>query len=280
VRRRRPVLQQRNQKFMQGQAAKDKSTPLSSSGEFILGYPPFQHNEAVVQQKTHLPHVDWTRYHLQVLFIDQSDTLRARLASGLFDRIAEWNGYGRALYAWTCGLHAEEPTTSSSSSLDRLSTQAGLMHKAWMLGIPPKVFARPVEQFELADLDRYDVVVAMDSSVRQQILEAVDPAYTDYYEEKVRLLTEYASPAALADDTVLRLGGTALLPRAMSQQLQPLLEQLRQVVDIQRPELADASEAAVVNWNSMVHSIMLGCAGLVHYLITAYPPDMPHYDPL
>ena len=113
-----------------------------------------------------------------MLFIDQSDTLRARLASGLFDRIAEWNGYGRALYAWTCGLHAEEPTTSSSSSLDRLSTQAGLMHKAWMLGIPPKVFARPVEQFELADLDRYDVVVAMDSTVRQQILDAVDPAYT------------------------------------------------------------------------------------------------------
>jgi hypothetical protein len=102
----------------------------------------------------------------------------------------------------------------------------------------------------------------------------------DYYDDKVRLLTEYAAPAALADDTVLRLGGTALLPRAMSQQLQPLLEQLRGVVDIQRPELADASEAAVVNWNSMVHSIMLGCAGLVHYLINAYPPDLPEYDPL
>jgi protein-tyrosine-phosphatase len=118
---------------------------------------------------------------LQVLFIDQSDTLRARLASGLFDRIAEWNGYGRALYAWTCGLHADQPSGSDSggsSSFDKLSTQASLMHKAWMLGIPPKIFARPVEQFELADLDRYDVVVAMDSSVRQQILQAVDPAFT------------------------------------------------------------------------------------------------------
>lgn len=49
----------------------------------------------------------------------------------------------------------------------------------------------------------------MDSSVREQILEQVDSAYTDYYREHVRLLSEYTSTAALADETVLRRGGTA-----------------------------------------------------------------------
>ena len=84
--------------------------------------------------------------------------MRARMAAGLFERIAEWNGYGRALYPWTCGLAVPDAT----NTLQSLSTRAALMHQAWLLGFTPKVFARPSEQFELADLDRFDVVVAVD----------------------------------------------------------------------------------------------------------------------
>ncbi len=43
---------------------------------------------------------------LQILFVDRSDTVRARVAAGLLERIAEWNGYGRALYPCACGVEA------------------------------------------------------------------------------------------------------------------------------------------------------------------------------
>ena len=33
-------------------------------------------------------------------------------------------------------------------------------------------------------------------------------------------------------------------------------------------------------WNSMIQAMIISCAGLVQYLIDAYPPDLPHYDPL
>lgn len=227
-------------------------------------------------EKQPLPGVDWTRYHLQVLFIDSTDTLRARMAAGLFERVAEWNGYGRAMYPWTCGLSAADP--AAPPTLQSLTTRAALMHQAYLLGIPPKVFARPAEQFETADLDRYDVVIALDSPTRDSILQQVDPHYKEYYGERVRLLMDYTDPACLDDQTVLRRGGTALLPRGMSQQLQPFLQQLRAVTDIQRPQLSEATDAAVQAWNVFVLSCMLGCAGLVKYLIDQYPPDLPHYD--
>ena len=45
---------------------------------------------------------------LQILFVDRSDTVRARVAAGLLERIAEWNGYGRALYPCACGVEAAQ----------------------------------------------------------------------------------------------------------------------------------------------------------------------------
>ena len=48
---------------------------------------------------------------LQILFVDRSDTVRARVAAGLLERIAEWNGYGRALYPLACGVDAAQVST-------------------------------------------------------------------------------------------------------------------------------------------------------------------------
>lgn len=62
------------------------------------------------------------------------------------------------------------------------SLQAGLMTRAHMLGLPPKVFARSPEPFELRDLDVFDVVVAVDSATRDDILSRVDRAYLPFYE--------------------------------------------------------------------------------------------------
>lgn len=49
---------------------------------------------------------------MQILFVDRSDTVRARVAAGLLERIAEWNGYGRALYPYACGVEAAEVQTT------------------------------------------------------------------------------------------------------------------------------------------------------------------------
>lgn len=94
------------------------------------------------------------------------------------------------------------------------------------------------------------------------------------------LLSDYAQQQPLSDSEVIRKGGLALLPRAMSQQLQHDLAKLRTVVDIQRPCLSDGSPHGVAAWNWTVLAVMLGCAGLVRYLIDAYPDDLPEYDPL
>ncbi len=84
----------------------------------------------------------------QILFVDRTDTVRARVATGLFERIAEWNGYGRALYPSACGVDAE-------GSQPNMATSAALMGMAGMLGIRPKLFAGGPEQFVYDDFDRY-----------------------------------------------------------------------------------------------------------------------------
>lgn len=74
------------------------------------------------------------------------------MAAALFERVAEWNGYGRVLLPWTCGVDADQ-----GASCGDISTQAALMLKAARLGLRPKAFTRPTERFEAADLDRCDL---------------------------------------------------------------------------------------------------------------------------
>lgn len=78
--------------------------------------------------------------------ICRTDTVRARIAAGLFERVAEWNGYGRALYPATSGVAA-------NPNID-MSTTVALMVQAQLLGMRPQVFARRAEQFEYDDFDR------------------------------------------------------------------------------------------------------------------------------
>jgi len=98
--------------------------------------------------------------------------------------------------------------------------------------------------------------------------------------EKVRLLSEYGQQQPLADSEVFTMGGLALMPRGMSMQLQQDLQSIRQVLEMPRPSMTDASEEAAACWDTATRSAMLGAAGLVRFLIDSYPDDLPEYDPL
>eukprot|EP00878_Enallax_costatus_P026457 GHUV01028392.1.p1 GENE.GHUV01028392.1~~GHUV01028392.1.p1 ORF type:complete len:119 (+),score=18.76 GHUV01028392.1:506-862(+) len=118
-------------------------------------------------------------------------------------------------------------------------------------------------------------MLSYSSANRRPVLLLLSP-----HRDKVHLLSDYAQQQPLADAVVLKQGGLALLPRSMRTQLQDDLAQLRHVIDVPRPCLSDSSPEAVQAWNWMVLTVMLGTAGLVRYLIDAYPEDLPEYDPL
>lgn len=226
-----------------------------------------QHLQTPVQghEAASLPAVDWTRYHLQILFVDWTDTVRARVATGLFERIAEWNGYGRALYPWACGVQASEHS-------DDVSTTVALMTQATFLGIRTKLFAAPGEQLTPEDLDRYDVIVALDSRVQAAVMQLGGSAWQEYYSRKVCKLSDFSD---YTGEDILAKGGSALLEPKLSMYIQQDLEAARSVIDIARPSLHKGAE----EWNPMVKAMIVDCAGLVKYLADQYPSDLPHYDP-
>jgi hypothetical protein len=184
---------------------------------------------------TSLPSVDWRRHHLQVLFVDASPGgARAKLAAALFERVAEWNGYGRALAATAAVVLPPPPVPSPSSSsslasstpatkttttsatpagprleahprLRRppavpLATAAALMRQAELLGLPPRDFARPAQLLDVgaADLDMYDLVVGVDAASRAAVLEAVAADFTGQEEEDERRSSGARSEEAAA----------------------------------------------------------------------------------
>jgi hypothetical protein len=59
----------------------------------------------------------------------RSDTVRARIAVGLFERISEWNGYGRSLLPFAAGVSV------SAGAQTSISTTAALMAQVLVLGI-------------------------------------------------------------------------------------------------------------------------------------------------
>ncbi|GLI65970.1 hypothetical protein VaNZ11_009656 [Volvox africanus] len=235
---------------------------------------------APTQNLAHLwPSVSWGRYHIQVLFVDRTDTVRARLAAGLFERCAEWNGYGRALYPWTCGL-----TVGGPRDIHAISKLTALMRGASDLEILPRYFTRPAEAFEIEDLDRYDLVMALDSQILEEIRQMVVTEHLpgsdrDYYLQKVCLLTTFSHYES--DAVLTRRGGFALLPAQLSFLLKTGaggLKASKAVVDIASPDLASPDGAA--QWEATVAALILSTASLVKYLIDAYPDNMPHWDPV
>lgn len=94
--------------------------------------------------------VDWSRFHLDILFVDNDDFSNARFAHALFENIASWNGYGLSLYGWTCGTQVTDCPPAAERAVS-------LMIRANGLNTSPKLFTREPEQLDLRDMYIYDV---------------------------------------------------------------------------------------------------------------------------
>lgn len=208
-----------------------------------------------------MPHadVDWARYNQQVLFVDSSDTVRARMAAGLMEIVANWNGWGMVLVTDRCGVHAQP-----GAHLDP-SMAAGLLARAGPMGISSRHFTRTLQVFEVDDLYRYDLIVALDAKTKAAILEmaaqetqtAFTSRYLAYFQSKIAQLSDFN--AWCSDEHLARKGGNALLPRKLSLELVPALSRTRAALDIARPDLSSSDGA--VEWEDMQLSILLGVAG-------------------
>jgi protein-tyrosine-phosphatase len=214
--------------------------------------------------------VDWSRYHLQLLFVDKEDSGNARIAQCLLDKIAEWNGYGRSLSGWTCGTHAQH------CSLERV---VSLMLRAGSIGASAKTFTRVPEQLETRDLYTYDIIVAMDSSSQADALQIFNRDLNadwdseenrTFYRQRVCRLHDFLSYASEAQ--LRERGAQSLVPRDMAKLFMYDLSRLRSLPDVQEAPLSRVKE-----WNEMFLTIMLCTAGLVAYLIDSCPEDLDYF---
>ncbi|GAX82551.1 hypothetical protein CEUSTIGMA_g9977.t1 [Chlamydomonas eustigma] len=226
------------------------------------------------------PEIDWRRYHLQVLFLDRTGGVRSRIAAGLFERIAEWNGWGRILLPVAAGLHVNKTVDGLPSIPMSISKMAAILTAGDALGLWTKSLARPAESFDVDDLDRNDLILVLDRSLHKEIndliLQAVPSEDWKYYQGKVCLLSMFGGYEN--DSTMLASGGLALLPRQLSWILRQEFSSSKKVVDIASPDFSsDTSEKEL---SSMVCSLILSCGGLCKYLMDCYPLDLPDYDPV
>ncbi|KAG0557706.1 hypothetical protein KC19_11G151000 [Ceratodon purpureus] len=200
--------------------------------------------------------VDWGRYHLQVMFVDRSHRARSRLAEGIFERIAAWNGFGLILYGHSCGISVKEGELPSMS----------YKGEAQRLGVARHVFQAPATTLDRSDLDSYDLIVAMDIEVRDEALRMASsqPSNGNDYANKVRLISEFVS-----------YGTTSLLEDTLLEIIQPDLPQALTALEVQATYMSQYSK-----WRMMVATITMCCAGLIQFLMDAYPDDLPDYDPV
>uniref|UniRef100_A0A7R9VUT7 Uncharacterized protein n=1 Tax=Chlamydomonas euryale TaxID=1486919 RepID=A0A7R9VUT7_9CHLO len=256
------------------------------------------------------PNVDWSRYNLQLLFVDRSGTLRARFAAGIFERIAEWNGYGRVIIPSSAGLQAVTGTATDESagesvgaagaadaaagapgassvhgppppplpaSVSGVDRMAAIWSAGSSLGLVTRLLARPAEAFDADyDLEFYDLVLTMDTDLYEELLSKIPPEHLEHYKKKICLLTSFSDYES--EGTMLARGGLALLPRQLSNILQPGFTASKGLVDVPSPDFA--SKTAMDEYSSMVQALILACGGLCKYLIDAWPEDMPDYDPI
>ncbi len=90
------------------------------------------------------------------------------------------------------------------------------------------------KQIQLVYRCRYDVIVALDVDIKQDIINMVQPDWHGYYGAKVCILDQFSH--YLGED-ILKTGGTAILESELSSIIRPVLEESKLRPVVLRPSL-------------------------------------------
>ena len=92
---------------------------------------------------------------------------------------------------------------------------------------------------------RYDVIVALDTDIKQDILKMVQSEWQNYYDAKICMLDQFSD--YLGSD-ILRTGGTAVLESELSGIIRPIMQESRTIPDLLRPSLHKGLLSISVNY--------------------------------
>ena len=81
---------------------------------------------------------------------------------------------------------------------------------------------------------RYDVVCALGSDIKHDIISMVQPEWHGYYDAKVCILDQFSH---YVGEDILQTGGTAILESEMSNIIRPVLQESKPIPDLLRPSL-------------------------------------------
>ena len=81
---------------------------------------------------------------------------------------------------------------------------------------------------------RYDVVCALGSDIKHDIISMVQPEWHGYYDAKVCTLDQFSD---YVGDDILRTGGTAILESELSNIIRPILQDSKDIPELLRPSL-------------------------------------------
>lgn len=109
---------------------------------------------------------------------------------------------------------------------------------------------------------RYDVVVALDSDIKSDIIEMVQPEWHSYYDAKVCMLDQFSD--YLGSD-ILRTGGTAVLESELSGIIKPVIQESKTIPDLLRPSLHKGTRGSTPT----VVQKSVECS--LHWLLTGRP---------
>ena len=149
--------------------------------------------------------VDASRYHAQVLFVDD-DNARGRMAECCADALAHWADAGWWIYPHGCSL------TEDQALIENPRQEAILTS----LGFDGARVTAAGAALAKEDLDAYDLVVCANTSVRDAVLAL---GGDESYETSVRLLEDFATVADARSRALFDgLDDVALTARARSRQ--------------------------------------------------------------
>ena len=149
--------------------------------------------------------VDASRYHAQVLFVDD-DNARARMAESCADALAHWADAGWWIYPHACSLRTEDQALIENPRQEAILTS---------LGFDGARVTAAGAALAKEDLDAYDLIVCADTAVRDAVLAL---AGDESYETSVRLLADFSTVADARSRALFDGLDVALAERARSRQ--------------------------------------------------------------